>query len=327
MKTNLVSIVKRAIAVAAAATAITTAASAVLAQPAAATLSTPLKMSSLAVARNGNGTLELFGTTSAPQMYNRWQTGPNANFTGWNSFAGNGETKVAAATNSDGRLEAFAVRGTTLVHRWQEPAKGAGWWSDWAPLDNGGTAKVAAARNSDGVLHAFTVSTSGQIYQRSQQQSAANGWSGSKRLWTTTGFRNIAVGVRRNGGLAVFAVDANQQLKLAHQNGYNGPWVGKNLPSTTMQVANVAVTSNNEGRMEMFFTTPKGELYHQWFDANDNPTSPRLLSTNISPISLAAGTNHDGRVEVFANDRNGYPQHMWQQTPLSPSWTGWVRLN
>ena len=85
--------------------------------------------------------------------------------------------RIAAASNSDGRLEAFGVGlDQTSWHCWQTQPSGP--WAPWSLIDDG-TGRlldIAAARNGDGRLEAFGVGLD-QSSWHAWQESPAGGWT------------------------------------------------------------------------------------------------------------------------------------------------------
>ena len=91
------------------------------------------KGSSIAVAPNLDGRLEVFGANAAGGVFHKWQTAPGGNWSAWSEFDG-ALTQVAAAANADGRLELFGVNAAGGVfHKWQTAPGGN--WSAWSQFD------------------------------------------------------------------------------------------------------------------------------------------------------------------------------------------------
>ena len=77
-----------------------------------------------------------------------------------------GITRIATASNADGRLELFAI-GTdgALNHNWQTSPGGN--WSGWNGLA-GSMTKIATAANSDGRIEVFRIGRDTQLYHNWQ---------------------------------------------------------------------------------------------------------------------------------------------------------------
>ena len=90
---------------------------------------------------------------------------------------------AAAALNSDGRLEIFAI-GTdhALWHIWQT-APHAGPWSAWSSLGGVITSTPAVAVNTDGRIEVFARGTDGALWHIWQTAPHAGPWS----TWSSLG--------------------------------------------------------------------------------------------------------------------------------------------
>jgi hypothetical protein len=98
-----------------------------------------LAVSTMALARNGNGAIELFGVSRGGQLYNRTAASGVNNWLNVKLLdsppGGTVLRSVAAETNADGRVELFGVSTTGQIwHRWQVIA-GVSSYSSWFQLD------------------------------------------------------------------------------------------------------------------------------------------------------------------------------------------------
>jgi hypothetical protein len=126
--------------------------------------------------------------------------------------------------NTDGRLEAFAIRRDgVLMHSWQTCA-GCG-WSDWEQLGGGypGTA-LAAAPNADGHLEVVTRQADGWLVH-TWQACAGCGFIGWWYALAPPGQGPIAMAANHDGRLEVFGTSGNQ-LSHTWQDAPNGNWSG-----------------------------------------------------------------------------------------------------
>jgi hypothetical protein len=165
----------------------------------------------IAVGRNVDGRLEVFGLSSNGAIWNCWQAAPGGSWSAWNSLGGPVGVSldtVAVGTNADGHLEIFAIAdGTTLWHSWQDTGSGTG-WSGWGSLGSPAAGWVGAAevaQNSDGRLEIFADANDDALCHISQDPASPTYWSS----WETLGGEpEGVVGVGRNvdGRLEVFAV-------------------------------------------------------------------------------------------------------------------------
>jgi hypothetical protein len=139
------------------------------------------------VARNLNGTLEVFVLGADGGIVHEWQltAGTDDWAHGWSaqySLGRPGSSAVASpavASNLDGRLEVFAVAADGgLWHSWQTTPSGT--WSGWSslgpPAPSGSNLAPVVARNADGRLEVFAISRVGDLWHISQV-SAGGAWS------------------------------------------------------------------------------------------------------------------------------------------------------
>ncbi|WP_328966278.1 hypothetical protein [Streptomyces sp. NBC_00239] len=189
---------------------------------------------SVAVGRNEDGRLEVFGLGMDNGIYRIAQDSPNGPWTtGWYGMPGiqgNEQKLVEVASNADGRLELFAVdKNDAGWHIYQTAPNGS--WSNWSRLtgDNALGSAIGVGRNSDGRLEAFAA---GPIEY--------GGPGGSRRyVWHT------------------------------YQNAPNSDWSGWTKIGGSS--ANAPVVANNaDGRLEIFteMPGPRGYPFHAWQDPN-----------------------------------------------------------
>jgi hypothetical protein len=82
----------------------------------------------LALTHNYSGGLEMFLVGTDGAIWHNWSTAPGI-WSGWMSLGGEFPEDFAVGHNLDGRLEAFAIRGGELWHRWQLSAQDSESWS------------------------------------------------------------------------------------------------------------------------------------------------------------------------------------------------------
>ncbi|MFJ3879143.1 hypothetical protein ACIPW5_16935 [Streptomyces sp. NPDC090077] len=125
-------------------------------------VSNRLDQSDIAVGRNADGRIELFGLGEDRRIYHTWQVRPNDTWIGsWyplDGFAnGDPERMPEVATNADGRLEVFVVdRNGEPWHNWQNPHDGA--WSGWYSLGGRLASAIGVGRGAGGRLELFAES-------------------------------------------------------------------------------------------------------------------------------------------------------------------------
>ena len=86
-----------------------------------------------------------------------------------------------------------------------------------------------------------------------------------------------------------------------------------------------AVTSNADGRLEVFCRGSDGALWHVWQTAPNNGWSSWISLGGQIQGPIAVGRNADGRLEVGVRGTDGALWHMWQTAPNS-GWSAWASL-
>lgn len=233
---------------------------------------------------------------------------------------------VAAALNSDGRLEIFGI-GTddALWHIWQT-APHAGPWSAWSSLGGVITSEPAVALNSDGRLEVFARGTDGALWHIWQTAPHAGPWS----TWSSLGgsiTSDPAVVVNSDGRLEVFARGTDNALwHIWQDNPHAGPWSAWNSLGGSI-TSNPAPTVNSDGRIEVFARGTDNALWHIWQDnPHAGPWSAWASLGGVITSDPVGPVNSDGRIEVFARGTDNAIWHIWQDNPHAGPWSAWASL-
>ena len=272
--------------------------------------------SSLAIARNADGRLEVFGVASTGGIWHKWQTGPNGQWSAWAQLEGT-LTAVAAETNADGRVELFGTGPDgSVLHKWQLTPGGR--WSPWGEM--GHTLKsIAVARNRDGRLEIFGANTARTIYHE-WQATPGGQWSGWSKL--DGALADVAAETNADGRIEVFGVAGNGSVRHKWQRTPGGAWsTWTTIPG---KLDSIAVARNLDGRLEVFGTDASRHVFHAWQLTPGGQVSD-WSRLDGALADVAADTNADGRIEVFGVAGNGATFHAWQRTP-GGSWTPWDRI-
>lgn len=305
----------------------------------------------LAVARNQNGTLEVFGRAQADGSiwHIRQNPAPAFGFTysGWSSLGG--DTLLAshcAIANSDGRIEVFAV-GTngTVFHIWQNQTNASpSQWSAWnslgvlAPGVAGGPPVTVigtpcVARNANGLLEVFACGSDHALWHITQTGALdwGNAWHslGGQILAGLFVIPVICVGTNVDGRLEVFVrgmdTDAWHNWQNRPNAGPNG-WSGWNSLGKTPLISQLAVGRNANGSLELFAIGQDSALWHiSQTDALDWGGVWNTLHGSCLGL-ITVGSNQDGRLEVLVRGTDNLPYHISQNTPnASPAnWNAFV---
>jgi O-glycosyl hydrolase len=229
---------------------------------------------------------------------------------------------IAAARNSDGRLEFFGVDGATNVFHNPQTSPGGSMLS-WLQMD-GLLNVVAAETNSDGRMELFGVTSSMTIFHRAQTSPSSSTWSPWSQLDGL--LTSIAVARNANGRLEVFGTTSSQTIFHRYQivAGSNTWSQWEQLDGLLVQVA---AERNLDGRLELFGVTASGTIFHRWQMApNTNSWSPWSQLDGLL-TSIAVARNADGRLEIFGNTSSGTIFHRYQIVRGSNTWSAWSQLD
>jgi hypothetical protein len=274
---------------------------------------------------NSDGRLEVFVVGLDRTLWHNWQA--SGGWSGWYTLGGSllGEGGVdggglAVDRNAYGALEVFAVwTDHSLRHNWQLTPGGA--WSGWVSLGGIVYDAPSIARYSDGRLEVFA-EWQGGVPWHIWQLRPAGAWSGWASLGVPIAGQSIngspVVAMNAYGRPEVFVSSFTNDsdpnpLSLWHTwlnpNGLWSDW----YPLGGSDNWRLAVTSNLDGRLEVFTSTLESSLLHIW---QVTPTSvwsgwDRLGDGVFGDPVVARNT--DGRLEVFAiTESNSDLVHAWQ---------------
>ncbi len=289
--------------------------------------------SSIAVGRDQDGRLEVFGVNTAGALFRRAQTAAGANtWSAWTQSVAPGWYSVAAQTAGDGRVTMAGLRRSAQdVWRRSQVAPNAIGWSVWRQFD-GPLTSAALAQETDGRLVAFGINGSGQVFHRHTASGADNwfSWSVFDGLPGAAVARSVTADTNANGLVEVFVLSSTGQIWHRWQTAPAAttftPWV-----QLDGSQASIAVARNRDGALQLFGVNGSGQVFarraapgtNNWFSWSelDRPAPVGTLR------SLAAETNADGRVELFGVNTAGQIWHRWQTTAGSDSYSAWIQLD
>ena len=292
--------------------------------------------SPLAVARNQDGRLELFGTDAAGNLWNTHQRTVSGDLVNWTLLEqGPGWQSVTAATNQDGRIELFAINSFlhSVVRRTQT-APNATTYTTGQSFDSS-FATVAAGTDQWGGMHVYANLSSGEIYHRWQDflndDTPATGWftpwkqlgGAVTRMVVKTGSdgRGVLIGVTETGKLF--------QRKMNIANAQTEADWGGGIPLDGL-LSSVDMALNADGRLVIFGVDHDGRLLQRFETAPHNATfGPwQQVPTQFHGRTLrlrftAAERNGLGRLELHAVDETGTLFRTKQTAPNSNTWVAW----
>lgn len=188
----------------------------------------------LAVVRNKNGRLQVFGVGRDGRMHTRLQRRANGSWAAWAVLTGYrhfpATTPVSAALTKDGRVQVYAVGAGGRVHMKSQRRAGGSWgsWTAWAGYGNFPLrTQVSIGMHRDGRLQAMAVGGGGRVITKVQR--APNGGWGNWSAWGGyDGFAArtpIVVRMRPDGRLQAFVVGGGGRMYTRYQRAPNRSWV------------------------------------------------------------------------------------------------------
>ena len=245
----------------------------------------------------------------------------------------------AAGTNSDGRIELFAVGNTGyLYHNYQTNVNSG--FSGWTAISTNNHWSVncqpAVHCNSAGELEVFIPGTDGQI-NHTWEQTAANStsWSGYTLI---SGIKvaqtaKLATGKDQNGGSYVYVVGTNGPLYESYQSVPGTNWSEwTSLGGTWDEDGDIATLTAVDGCQEILMIGFSGDLYVKFQSTpNGGFGSWTATTTNqwATTSRIAATLDQVNKVNVFVvGSGPGSPlYHTWQTgTNASSSWNNWSSI-
>jgi len=292
--------------------------------------------SPVAVARNQDGRLELFGTDTSGSLWNTGQAAVGGALKSWTKLDGGpGWQSVTAAGHQDGRIELFALDGTGTVNRRTQSAPGSSTYVQATGFDAAFTA-LSAVQDSWGGMQVYAARSDNGIRHRWQDfqndDTAANGWftpwtqlAGTAiQLAVETGAdgRGVLVAVREDGTL--------MQRKMNVANAQTESEWGAAVHIDGI-LDSVDMARNLDGRLMLFGTNPDRQLWQRIETTPGSGTwQPWMLvpaqldGTALRMTYVTAERNGAGSIELFAVDTTGMLYRAGQSAPNSTVWSPWT---
>ena len=300
--------------------------------------------SPIAVARNLDGRLELFGTDASGNLWNTSQRTASGDLQAWTNLDPTLPgvwRSVTAASHQDGRIEMFALIPSGTVTRRTQTSPGSSTYAVGQGFDDFFTT-VAAVQDNWGGMQVYATHEDHSIYHRWQDSqnddTATNGWftpwtqlgGTAIQLAVETGSdgRGVMVAIREDGTIV--------QRKMLHPNAQQESEWG---PIFLLDGAFVSIdmARNLDGRLVIFGINTDGQLFQRFETAAGSGAwqTWSQIATQVGPVAtptrlrmrhIAAERSGGGRIELFAVDATGMLYHAKQSNPNTPSWPTWAPL-
>ncbi|MGI0042908.1 MAG: S8 family serine peptidase, partial [Nitrososphaeraceae archaeon] len=290
------------------------------------------------VAKNSDGRLEIFAVSAANnQLYHKWQTkaGDSKSWSSaWQSLGGNikSTTEPVIVSNSDGRLEIFAVSSvdSKLYHKWQTVPSNSKSWSGWGAI--GDAISIAGdpvvAKNADGRLEVFAVNPgSSPTNQPPTADSKSMTTSMNTAVDITLSGKDPENGpltftvadLPKSGNVAPVAGSANT-VRYTPNTGFTGSdsftYTAKDNKGAVSAKATVSISvtggggggdagqNDKFGIKKIYASKPQGE---QWFMNMADPSNdPRTSEPSMSKNSDGSWRVTSGQVRYGVFTSSGY---------------------
>jgi len=283
----------------------------------------------------GGGGSNVIGT-----LFHKWQTAPGSStWSAYSSLSGAmaPNTDLAAAMNSDGRLQVFVVGTNNQLYYKTQTSAGSSLWTGWTSLGGGikSDTSPAVARNSDGRLQVFVVGTNNQLYYKTQTSAGSSTWSSS---WTSLGgglraSTDPVVVANSDGRLQAFVVGTHNALYYKTQTtAGSSTWTGWTyLGGGIKSDTSPAVARNSDGRLQVFIVGTNNQLYYKTqMSAGSSTWSSSWTSlggglrASTDPVVVA---NSDGRLQAFVVGTHNALYYKTQTSAGSSTWSSsWTPL-
>jgi hypothetical protein len=226
---------------------------------------------------------------------------------------------LAVGANADGRLEVFYEKDDGhLYHQAQSEPNGD--WTGEAALGATGN-QISVAQNTDGRLEIFYPMSNVMFHESQAEPNGA--WTGEAGLMARA--RKVAAAKDSTGRLQVFYTgpfDNIGAISYIRQSEPGGGWESPNFPALLYgEAGELAVGTNADKRLELFFTRGGGDVYHmrQNTPGGNGWGGAELLGNGASRIAVAAGP--DNQLELIYLGEDGAIMHRRQQAQNATAWS------
>ncbi|GIF62216.1 hypothetical protein Ais01nite_02510 [Asanoa ishikariensis] len=304
--------------------------------------------SSIAVAPNADGRLQLVAATADGRWISRTQITPGTTaFTDATSLnvsrnyysvaaqraVGNAKVTTVALTRT-GSTSPPLNDGEEIVIAEQLAPNFNNWTESPATLDGRLTAAALSSRGD--LLEMWGANTLGQVWRRTQTTSSITNWS----AWQPFGafgagaaVRSIAAEQNATGLPQVFVTTTDGRLLTGWETLKGGGFMTAQVPGLPggAKVRSMAVARYPDGRVFLAATDDKGQV----FRTEQNKGCQESFACNSwwtwslldgSVRSLAADVNANGLVEVFGVNAAGQIFHVAQVDADGNNWTKWSQI-
>jgi hypothetical protein len=273
----------------------------------------------------GDGTISVFGTTEAGDLYKRTQTVANINtpvFGPWEKSVTGKWQSVAAATDRNARRNLLSFGFDTRGWIRREGTAG----DSWTNLRNitGGT---SAAMENTGRLVVFATNQRGELFYRAQHEDDEG--FGAFTSIDIGAVRAISVAVALDDELRIelFVTDKHGQVWQSRETGVDTlSWPRPvALPDVYRPMNEVAATSNADRRVVIFGTDGAGNVWRRSKAPGDTDWSRSRWTAMpaATVMHLAAVKQENRQIIVMGVDNHGLLVQTTQSARNGESYPAW----
>jgi hypothetical protein len=285
--------------------------------------------SPVALARNADGRLTLFGVNSSGTLFVRSQTAPNsAAWTTWLPSVDPNWYSVCADSDNASRMKLIGLRRNYEPWHRTQVIVNANAWSVWQKFD--GLLNSCATATENGKLYVFGTNAQGMLWNRSEALPSTGIFTSWSIMPGVPALRALAAERNSMGAIQLFGIGRGGEIWHCWTISANC------LPGGWSQMdglaRSIATTRNATGTLSIFAVNAQGQLFRRdavpfvdnvwlnWEQMN--------VPANVGFLrSVAAETNADGRMEIVVVNLGGQIWRRSQTLPGSTTYDAWVQLD
>jgi subtilisin family serine protease len=284
--------------------------------------------SSVALARNADGRLTLFGVNRGGTLFVRSQTAPNsASWAPWTASIDPNWYSVCADTDNRPHVKLVGLRRNLEVWHRSQALPNANSWSIWQQFD--GLLNGCAVALDGTKLEVFGTNPQGQLWRRTQVTPGTGGFTAWSPIGGVQSLRAVAAERNANGLVELFGLTKAGEIWhcwLTAANCAPAGWV-----QLDGQLLTIAVARNASGALSVFGVNRAGQLFkrdaasgtNNWFSWSQLDVTAAMGTLR----SVAAETNADGRIELVAVNLAGQVWRRAQSAANASTYGPWTQLD
>jgi hypothetical protein len=283
------------------------------------------------VARNSDGTLQVFAATASGRVLTDRQSGPSQPFGGWQDLAlpARAAGAVGIGTGPGGALQVFVhTTDNRLLTAWEPgPSQGFGGWLDMG-LDGQISSDASVATAPNAAMQVLVAGTGGRVLT-TWQSLPGHPFGG----WLDLGLPRPEAGVpvvgsQPGGALEVFARSTDNRLLTSWQPAAGQPFGGWLDMGLDGQIASdPSAGLNTSGALQVFVQGRGGRVVTSWQVGAHQPFGGWLdLGLPGQAVGVpAVGSGPSGALEVFTRTSDNRLLTSWQSAASQPL-GGWLDM-